>query len=436
MRSFDLSKTLFIGSLTLAVFAYGAAVGRYQIFPFAAIQFAWGSARQVSAERETILGLRPTLLMEPARRKGEGVTRFEKGQASPGLTLMAGLFDDNVELRLIRLDGSVVNRWPVRFYDIFPDPSHIQPARRIPQTNWNTSIQGSRVFPDGTVVFSFEGMGLAKLDRCGVLQWVLPQMTHHSVEPAEDGGLWIPSLRHVVDGSKFRGLKPPYDEDTILKVSQDGQVLQEISLFALFYENGLERLLFSNSLIFSGDPDLTHLNDIEELTNEMAPRFPQFAAGDLLLSLRNFHMLMVVDPRTHKVKWHQTGPWIKQHDPDFLPNGKISVFNNNDDGTDDGSVLGGDTIVEVDSLSGLTSVRYGGQPTQEMYTRFRGKHQRLDNGHILITESLAGRVFEVDSMGNVVWEFINRYDENAIGIVGGATRYEEDSFQVKDWSCK
>jgi len=243
-------------------------------------------------------------------------------------------------------------------------------------------------------------------------------------------------MRHLVDGSRFRGLHPPYDEDTILKVSLDGQVLEEISVLGLLYENGLERLLFANDLTLRGDPDLTHLNDIEELTSRMASRFPQFAAGDLLLSLRNVNLLMVVDPRTHKVKWHQSGPWIKQHDPDFLPDGRISVFNNNNDTTDTGAVLGGSTILDVDPAGGLTSVRYGGRPTQAFYTRFRGKHQRLDNGNILITESLAGRAFEVDSMGNVVWEFINRYDETDVAIIGGAARYPEDFFQVKDWSCK
>jgi hypothetical protein len=69
-RSIDWAKLSFIAALAVAIFVYGAAVGRYQIFPFAALQHMWGATQQVFAERETILGVRPTFLIEPARHPG------------------------------------------------------------------------------------------------------------------------------------------------------------------------------------------------------------------------------------------------------------------------------------------------------------------------------------------------------------------------------
>jgi len=435
---FDPATLLFLTSIVLTVFIYGAAVGRYQIFPFPLIQFTWGSVQQVFAERETILGTRPTFVLKQARRTGAGVTRVNKEAASPGLTLLGGFFDKDLEFRLIGLDGTIVRRWPARFRDVFPDASHVKPADHIPQTNWNVGIQGASMLRDGSLLFNFEGLGLVKLDRCGAVQWTLPRMTSHSVHPAEDGGFWLPSTRYVEGGEGFPGLTPPFTEDTILRVSDNGEVLEEISVPGLFFENDLEALLFANGLeeIRVADKmDLTHLNDVEELTRGMAPHFPDFAAGDLLISLRNYNMLMVVDPRTRKVKWHQTGPWIKQHDPDFEPTGRITVFNNNSDGTETGSILGGSTILEVDPRTGKTHIQYGDGPDQDLFTHVRGRHQTLPNGNQLITESDFGRVLEVDEQGNIVWEYINRFDAESVAVIGIAHRYPEGYFTVDDWTC-
>jgi len=438
MRRFDFSKALFITSLTMLIFGYGAAVGRYQIFPFGAMQFAVGSVKQVAAERDAILGRRPLDLVEQARYSGNRVSHSDSSAAFAGLTLLGGFIDNQLEYRLIRMDGSVVAEWPIRFHDLFPDPSFVKPNARVPQTDWNAGVQGAQMLRDGSLAFTFEGLGFVKLDRCGVVQWKVPQMTHHSVDLAEDGGYWVPSLRYVEKDSRFPGLTPPYDEDLILRISADGAILDDISIFELFFTNHLEWLLFANGLEDIRVPEkenLTHLNDVEELTSDMAVHFPQFAAGDLLISLRNYNLLMVIDPRTHEVKWHQTGPWIKQHDPNFEANGRIAVFNNNSDGTNTGSILGGSNILSLDPRTGATEILYGNGRNQKLFTKFRGKHQILPNGNRLITESHAGRVLEIDPNGNTVWEFINRFDEKSVAIVGIAKRYTEDYFQVKDWTC-
>ena len=43
------------------------------------------------------------------------------------------------------------------------------------------------------------------------------------------------------------------------------------------------------------------------------------------------------------------------------------------------------------------------------YSAYQGAAQRLSNGNTHITESVAGRLFEVTSSGEVVWEYIVPY---------------------------
>ncbi len=437
MKNLDISRVLFLFAIALLSFVYGLAVARYHVFPYSVLKFAEESFREVFAERGMLTGTRPTAHLFKARHEGKGVTHFDKHQAFPGLTLLSGFFDDGLELRLVRLDGSLVNRWPARFHDLIRDTAHIQPQDRIPRTDWNTSLLGAMAFPDGSILFNLEAGGLVKLDRCGAVQWTLRSMVHHSIEQAEDGGFWVPSIRYVGRDSPFPLLTPPYKEETLMKVSPDGKVLQEISVLRLIFDNNLHALLFANGRdgVKFDTPDLTHLNDVEELKGPIADQFPLFSAGDLLVSLRNLNLIMVVDPSTQKVKWHQTGPWLDQHDPDFKANGKISVFSNNNDGTRTGSAMGGSTVIEVDPVTRETSIRYGALPHQKFFTKYRGQHQHLDNGNLLISDSEGGRAFEVNPEGNLVWQMINRFDEDEVAMVNDVVRYPAGYFTVKDWAC-
>ena len=436
MRNLPVAKLAFYSSCLLLVFVAGFGVRHYRVFPYSLIKGGINSVRQVYGERETLTGKRPLNLTSPSKRPGRGVTRNRQGETAPGLTFVTGFFDGHHEMRLLRLDGSVVHSWRARYFETFPNQDHVE-RDQLPKTEWNFALHGSLVLPDGSVVFNFEGLGTAKLNLCGEVQWTLPIMTHHSVEPSPDGGFWVPGMDIVTKSSPFPLLKPPYTHDKILKVSPDGKVLKEISTLNLFFKNDLLGVLLSNSMTRAklSSRDITHLNDIEELDARMARSFPQFRPGDLLVSLRNLNLVLVLDPETEVVKWHQTGPWLKQHDPDFLPSGKISVVNNNDDGTDEGSILGGSRILEVDPATGDTADRYGSMPGQKWYTFRRGKHQYLPNGNVLITDSESGRVIEVNKQGEIVWEFINRFDDQYVAILSGAIRYEEDYFKVKDWSC-
>lgn len=423
----------FLASCSLFIFVFGVVVGHYKIFPFPWMEAAKDSVELVFQEKEIILGIRPTRFLFKARHNGAGVTRNEPDRAAPGLTLLAGFFEDSNELRLLRSDGGLVRRWPVRFNEVFTDQSHIQPPEQRAKSDWNVGLHGALALPDGSVVLNLDNHGAVKLDRCGKIEWRVSLMTHHSVEPAEDGGYWFSVLDRVEDKSQFLPIKTPYIEDKILKVSRDGEVLFKISVPALFEKNDLRAVLLVNNSV--DQYDLVHLNDIEELTSDVADRFPLFAAGDLIISMRNLNLVMVVDPKTEVVKWHRTGPWIRQHDPDFQPDGTITVFNNNTDDTEGGRLFGGGNIIRINPMTGIAGTLFPANGDARFYTAYRGKHQVLPNGNVLVVESNAGRVFESDPEGRVVWEYINRYDEESIAYISDALRYPEGYFTLDSWEC-
>jgi hypothetical protein len=240
----------------------------------------------------------------------------------------------------------------------------------------------------------------------------------------------VPSRRlHETPVAKFPKVPAPFQEESILKISPDGKVLKEISILDVIFRSKYEGVLFANGahdtqIEVPLDHDFTHLNDIEVLSPQMAPAFPLFEAGDLLISLRNLNLLLMLNPESEQIKWSMTGPYLRQHDPDFLHTGLISVFDNRRDG-DNGKIFGGSRILELNPNTGQVITVYGEKDDEPFFTETQGDHQRLPNNNILITESGAGRAFEVTAESEVVWSFVNRWDDDSVATIGRATRYPE-----------
>lgn len=426
----------FAGTGALALlgsFTFGIQSALRETAPY---RWVWGTlddAKTLWEELPNLRGTEPIHFLEPARYDGSGVTRNTGGKDD--LILLSGFIDGNNRARLIKRDGTVVADWELSAHKLFPDTSFF---REDPATDWNAITHGTIITPEGDIVFTFESGGMARLDRCGKPVWTTPGIiNHHSPNWMANGGVVVSGGRYIDKPNSeipwpFKG---PYWEDLVFKYDAAGKKVFEKALTELFLENGMQAELSSTGTFNTRVNGEFHLNEVEELSPALAADFPMFAAGDLMLSLRNRNMILVTDPEVKTIKWWRVGPQIRQHDPDFEKGGKITVFDNHSDESLDGSREGGSRIWQIDVATGATATLYGGRDGQRMYSAERSTHQTQADGNILITEAQAGRSFEVTPGGEIVWEYVNRYDDKRALWMHDAEAFPAAFFTVTDWSC-
>jgi len=65
--------------------------------------------------------------------------------------------------------------------------------------------------------------------------------------------------------------------------------------------------------------------------------------------------------------------------------------------------------VEINPSTGESVWEYKDEPVSDFYSSFISGCQRLPNGNTLICEGQTGRIFEVTTEGEIVWEFYNPF---------------------------
>lgn len=420
-------RVAFVLSLVVLAWLYGFATSARGWFPNDLLVRAWDQARSV-------LDPRPDWIVRRVYDR-EGVRILDPERIQPGLTLIAT--DDegagwSPGLQLIDREGRVRHRWPLDSAALFPGASNLRPA---------ANVHGAFLFPDGDLVVNASYVGAARVDACGRVRWRLTEGNHHSVARGDDGTFWIPAVSEKgpavtpehPDG--LPGITGEVFRDRILQVSADGEILRDIDVFDVLYANGLERYIRKASWK-SRQGDVTHLNDVEPLPEAMAGEYPLFDAGDLVVSLRHLDLVFVLDPVSGRVKWHASDPFLQQHDPDFIGGGWIGVFDNNHDGTDRGTMLGGSRIVAVQPHTDSVRILFPTEASEPFYTETAGQWQLLANGDLLLTETQAARVVEVAPDGRTVWDWVaSPREEGSVPEVTSATRYDLTPEAVATWSC-
>jgi hypothetical protein len=424
-----LPAVLFGGACLGLAWLYGAISTERGLFPYPQVRAAYDSARGFVEET-----FEPSHLHQRVYDFA-GVRVHARDRIAPGVVLITSHFPTSdwlAAVELIDADGNVLHSWNA-------DPARLFPGK----ASRNTYVHGTYVFPNGDLLLNIEYVGMARLDACGTVKWTLDHpSTHHSIMPSADGNFWVSANVLAPEDDvgraylkRFQILRPPVFVDHIVKVSPDGEVLTDRDLLDVLYRNGLERYIPKTGRLFTRD--ILHLNDVEELSPEMANAYPTLEAGDLMVSLRFLHLVVVVDPDDWKVKWHAQEPFISQHDPDFTGDGWIGVFDNNRDTTPRGTLLGGSRILSIRPESSEVRQLYPTADAAPFYTPEGGKWQQLPNGNLLIVEARAGRVFEASPKdGAVLWEWVNeRFDEERVPEVLEGTKYEFTPEQIAGWGC-
>jgi hypothetical protein len=167
--------------------------------------------------------------------------------------------------------------------------------------------------------------------------------------------------------------------------------------------------------------DVMHANAVEVLTGARAAASPRFKAGQVLISLRELNALAVLDLAGRSVVWATRGPWRAQHDPHFLDNGRLLVYDNRGAGRDS-------RILEYDPQTQACPWTYPGNGSPHFSSPVEGRNQRLPNGNTFIVSSRDGVLLEVNEDQEVVWScycnanvpFARRYAAEQLTFLKGA----------------
>lgn len=343
---------------------------------------------QLSSEQiESILAL-GYLSGSRAAPDASGVTVHDPGRACDGLNLVVS--GHAPEAYLMKMDGTVVHHWSKSFDEVWGTvPESPEGAYRGRQY-WRRA----HLFENGDLLVIFDGEGIVKLDSRSNVLWAARGGYHHDAHVMPDGSIY--TLKRETKLVPRINPKEPIREDFIAVLDAGGLEMKAVSLLECF-ENSLYAPMLAN---MKRAGDVFHTNSIEVLDGRHAARSPAFAAGNVLVSVREISVVAVVDLSRGSVAWALTGLWLYQHEPTMLDNGNLLVFDN-------AGMPERSRVLEIDPLSQSLKWSYGGREEEPLFTFLCGSCQRLKNGSTLITESDNGRAFEVSPDGRVVWEYIN-----------------------------
>lgn len=401
------------------VFGWGVAAQRYKIFPYAYITQV-EEALQLTADQAT----GNNSWYYPPTDRTEAVTFPVVERPDEGLNLVTAMGPDKSPIiKVVDLQGVTLHEWPVDWFEVWPDATHL-PDTSMPKSRPGTHIHGTLLLPDGDLIYNYEKQGTVRMGICGEVRWRLPYQTHHSIHQDDAGDLWISGLKWNTELlPDYPAHSLPVREQTIIRVSKEGELLDELSVFDLLVANNQRALLHMRSSALSNtiSGDSLHLNDVETFPKSMKEGF--FSHGDVMISLRNINTVLIFDPDTLEIKYMKVGEFVRQHDPDFIDGDTIMIFDNNNIGPERFGQQS--RILLIDVPTDKVSVLYEGDEDFPFYTHIMGKQQPLENGHLLITDSVNGRGFEINEDGQVIWEFINIVDEGVVGIVEEVERIPE-----------
>jgi outer membrane protein assembly factor BamB len=303
---------------------------------------------------------------------------------------------------LIDLEGRVVHRWTF---------THIKPGYGRLLDNGNLLMTGSDVNlpkpppdeptkPPPPFELHVTRLGgyhttLAEVDWDGNVVWeYVNRGQHHDFHRFANGNTLVPEwvelpeeLHRKVRGGyrKPREKLPRLLGDDLVEVTPDLKEVRRIHTWLLL-----------DPVKDAIDPttrrwEWTHVNGID--VN---------AAGDIVFSARNCDRVAAIDGATGKLRF-KFDKVRGQHNPTWLPNGNVQIFDNGQDAS---------KVIEVDPSSGEIVWTYRGAPSQQFFSGHISGASRLPSGNVLVCEGTSGRLFEVTQRQEVVWEWINPFVNN------------------------
>ena len=318
---------------------------------------------------------RPTIVEHDPAAAFDGLNFYVSGHAA--------------EAVLIDMQGRVLHRWRYPLRRLWPDLAKDPGMKKLEY--WRRAY----LYPNGDLLGIYEGQGIVKLDARSKVLWAHRGGIHHDLSILPNGDIWVLDR----EGKILPRINPEKGvlEDMVTVLGARGRVKRKSSLLEAFERSPYASLLKT----MAREGDIFHTNTLEVLDGRFADRDPAFKKGNVLVSVLKLDTLAILDPDREEIVWARTGPWRRQHQPTFLDNGHLLLFDNLGAGRTRSRVL------EIDPLIGETVWQYGGTAGVDFLSKTLGSCQRLPNGNTLLTESENGRAIEVTPEGRIVWELYN-----------------------------
>lgn len=347
----------------------------------------------------------PRILIRPDSYPNVKGFKTENGFIDSNYILLPS-FDkkaDQSTIKLIRLsDQQVIHQW-------IPDFDVIQNKIGDKRSKHNLLAGHPLLFADGSIVFDTSPL-LIRINKDSKLMWVINKNFHHSNEYDADGNIWSPS---VIEHSKLLvNIGLTIKDDALTKISPAGKILFQKSVAQILIQNGYRALLLGTGVY---EEDAVHLNDIQPALTST----PYWLRGDLLISIKHKSTVFLYRPSTNKIIWLQTGPWLNQHDVDFVDDTRIAVFGNNIVRTNTTEQLlnGYNEEYVFDFKAGRVTTPYTWfLKRAKVSTRSEGRSDILPNGDLFIEETENNRLLRGNAH-STLWQYVNRIDEHNVAAL-------------------
>lgn len=355
----------------------------------------------------------PTVEPLKAKRAGVGLRACDHDRAFPGCTLFAPLTSGRI-VYLIDIDGNVVHTWEMPYapgnYGYLTERGTLfyngkvseesdrficrQPWKggAVLETDWNGRVLWEVRHPD----HHHDGIRLQNGNVLLICLAQLPQQLASTVK----GGL---------AGSEHNG---EIYSDYLVEMTTDGKSVWEWRAWE-HLDPEADRI----AAVQDYRAEWTHANGVAELPD-----------GNIALSFRNISTVIIIDRKTGKIIWKLGAPPLSgQHAPMPLTNGHLLLFDNGPHRLD--HTMPFSRVIEVELATKQIVWKYQEQREYEFFSPRISNAQRLPNGNTLVCEGDFGRLFEVTTDGELVWEYVNPFfGEDLKGLnnrVFRAYRYSE-----------
>jgi hypothetical protein len=395
-------------------YIFGAAVVFFQLPSSNFLHQAFTGAKAWHERGQTVI----SPFTPPDGDMQDGIAVDKPTKTYDGFTLVTTA--QGARATLLDMRGKVVHQWELPFSRAWPRPPHIQNPVSDEQVHWFRC----HLFPNGDLLAIYQaeadtpfGYGLVKLNKDSEVLWKYEGRVHHDLDVDEQGTIYTLTeelKRQAPAGLDY--LPTPYVADSLVVLSSDGREVAKVPIEDAFRDSAYSLLLsasiaeqetpgdrgglrtgFESAVKPGSKGDLFHTNSVKVLSQARARKFPQFQAGQVLISLRSLHTIAVLDVRQRSVIWAARGMWKIQHDAAFLDNGHLLLFDNY------GSTKGC-RVIEYDPVTQAVPWVYSDGDSSPFHAVYRGMKQRLPNGNTLIVDPEKSRLFEVTMDKELVWE--------------------------------